>query len=244
MVSPLCGRARICDVRSARRGAQRSRSSRDRSGGRGSVRAGVAASRRGAGGPGRPGARASGCGTVLRGFHIAVRRYPGSDGEYGDPAESRRARDRARRRSCHRLPTPAANRRSLGSRRAGGARNGLFGARFAWVLRGLGVARVEPQLEERAEILAGREHVLVPWPAGRQLHDPHVVFAAAVAALVRRRLIERRQRSTTAEKAHTYGISRIGRRRKPLRPHFAGSPRTKTRLSGDSRRSCGTRTRT
>ena len=73
---------------------------------------------------------------------------------------------------------------------------------------GLGLARVEPQLEERAEILARREHVLVPRPAGRQLHDPDVVVAAAVAACVRSRFVERRQRSTTAEKAHPYGISR------------------------------------
>ena len=79
------------------------------------------------------------------------------------------------------------------------------------VLDGLGVAGVEPQLEERAEILTGREHVLVPRPAGWQLHDSDVVVAAAVAALVRRRFVERRQRSTTAEKAHTYGISRIRR---------------------------------
>ena len=72
------------------------------------------------------------------------------------------------------------------------------------VLRGLGLslARVEPQLEEGAEILAGREHVLVPRPTGRQLHDPDVVVAAPVAACVRRRFVERRQRSTTAEKAH------------------------------------------
>lgn len=82
-------------------------------------------------------------------------------------------------------------------------------ARFSLVLRGVGIARVEAQFEERAQILAGREHVLVPRPAGWQLHDSHVVVAAAVAALVGSRFVERRQRSTTAEKAHAYGISRI-----------------------------------
>ena len=83
-------------------------------------------------------------------------------------------------------------------------------------LGGLGLARVEPELEERAQVLAGRQHVLVARPAGRQLHDPDVVVAAAVAAFVRSRFIERRQRSTTAEKAHTHGISRAASRRKEL----------------------------
>ena len=89
-------------------------------------------------------------------------------------------------------------------------------------LGGLGLARVESHLEERAQILAGREHVLVPRPSGRQLHDPDVVVARAVTAFVRGRFVERRQRSTTAEKAHSYGISRPRPGRKPcgrsLRP--------------------------
>src|SRR6185503_19764047 len=90
-----------------------------------------------------------------------------------------------------------------------------------------GVACVESQLEERAEILAGREH-LVPRPARRQLHDPHVVVAVAVAACIGGRFVDRRQRSTTAEKAHGYGISRMRAERKSgcrsLRPKKTSGP--------------------
>jgi len=105
---------------------------------------------------------------------------------------------------------------------------------------GLGLARVESHLEERAQILAGREHVLVPGPAGRQLHNPDVVVAAAVAAFVCGRFVERRQRSTTAEKAHPYGISRAWPGRKPaarsLRPKRRRGPeRDPCRLLGWAR---------
>ena len=98
------------------------------------------------------------------------------------------------------------DRRTLSSR---GQRSGAGSSEpaFVWSLGALGLARVEPFLEEDAQLLAGREHVLVARPARRQLHDPNVVVPVAVTASVGSCFIERRQRRATAEKAHDWGIS-------------------------------------
>ena len=124
----------------------------------------------------------------------------------GRDARTRHARARPGTRARDRLHPPAENRRTLGSRgqRSGG---GLFGARFRWSLGAFGLARVEPFLEEDAQLLAGREHVLVARPARGQLHDPNVVVPVAVTASVGSCFIERRQRRATAQEAHDWGIS-------------------------------------
>ena len=98
------------------------------------------------------------------------------------------------------------------SKFAGAAkRSGLLGARFRVVLgsrlRALRLAGVEPFLEEDAQLLACREHVLVARPARRQFHDPNIVVPVAVTASVGSCFIERRQRRATAQEAHDWGIS-------------------------------------
>ena len=72
-----------------------------------------------------------------------------------------------------------------GQRRKRALRSPLFVVR-----RFLGLARVEPQLEEGAQLLARREHVFVARTPRRQLHDPHVVVAHAVAARIGSGLVE------------------------------------------------------
>ena len=69
-------------------------------------------------------------------------------------------------------------------------------------------------------VLAGREHVLVTRAARRQLHDPHVVVPASVAAGVRGSFVQLRQREATGQKAHEWDLSwRLCRRRSS--PQFA-----------------------
>ena len=131
--------------------------------------------------------------------HRAAQAFPGMGPSRSDSA-----------RSCSSwlsgsgsLRPSAQSRRNLSSR---GQRNGggLFGARFRVVLGALGLARVEPFLEEDAQLLARREHVLVARPARGQLHDPNVVVPVAVTASVGRCFIERRQRRATAQEAHDW----------------------------------------
>ena len=71
----------------------------------------------------------------------------------------------------------------------------------------LGLACVQPLLEQDAKLLAGREHVRVAGPARGQLHDPNIVVPIAVTASVGSRFIERGQRRATAQEAHAWGAS-------------------------------------
>jgi len=54
----------------------------------------------------------------------------------------------------------------------------------------LRLSRVEPLLELLADRLAAREDLLVPHTARRQLHEPDVLVALAMAASVRCGLVE------------------------------------------------------
>ena len=115
----------------------------------------------------------------------------------------RRARSRPRPRTGARLPAPAPARRTLG-RLGSDAKRALRGP-LSCGPTVLGFAGVEALLEELPQLLAGRQHVLVPRPARRQLHDPDVVVAHAVTAGVRSGLVERCEPGAAAE-AHERGI--------------------------------------
>lgn len=57
-------------------------------------------------------------------------------------------------------------------------------------LHRLRLAGVEPVLELATNRLAAREHVLIASSAGRQLHEADVLVTVAMAASVRRGLVE------------------------------------------------------
>jgi hypothetical protein len=110
------------------------------------------------------------------------------------------------------------------------------GYRTAWRSeRRLRLARVEPFLELASDELAAREHVLEAHSPRRQLHDPHVVVAVAVAAGVRRGLIEDPQAVTLPPTPHDAGcLAERGPERNPAR---AGGSlfATKTTFACDQR---------
>ncbi len=131
---------------------------------------------------------------------------------WGRDARARHARARPGARPRARLHPSAQG--SPDSKFAGAAKRAEAGSSepaFVWsyarVLRALGLACVQPLLEQDAKLLAGREHVRVAGPARGQLHDPNVVVPVAVTASVGSRFIERGQRRATAQEAHDWGIS-------------------------------------
>jgi hypothetical protein len=77
----------------------------------------------------------------------------------------------------------------------------------------VGLARVESLLEQTAELLARRQDV-VALAARRQLHDADLVGASAVAAGIRRSLVESYDCRASAEDAHPATIMAI-----PRAPH-------------------------
>ena len=129
---------------------------------------------------------------------------------WGGHIRPRRTRARPGTRTRDQLHPPAEDGRTLvrgGSRTVRWSGKRVVKARFRPVGRAFGLACVEPLLEEDAELLAGREHILVTRAARRQLHDPHVVVPDAVAAGVRGSFVQLRQCEATGQKAHVWDLS-------------------------------------
>ena len=85
----------------------------------------------------------------------------------------------------------------------------------------LGLALVEPLLEELTQLFAGRQQVFVARSARGQRHDPDVARARSVAARVRGGLVKRRKRGTAAEKSHGVRSTRLPPRRETEPVQFA-----------------------
>src|SRR5712691_3141999 len=82
--------------------------------------------------------------------------------------------------------------------------------------RRLGLARVETVLEIAADVLPAREHGIVVDAPRRELDEPYVLVAVAMAAGVRCGLVEGPQAVTLALSPHSSGTpTRRTARRKP-----------------------------